>query len=1716
MIMHMITALLLWIHTPRVIAVPPPPPPPEPASVATTPLPDARNPVNSAQSYYSSRSYPWDAQMGSSRDDDGGDVDSAYAETSPPLSVSAQEGAIARRGSRETDGTAALARPRKRSVGGSGGGYNLGSSGSAASVGPRSYAASFDSDDDDGRSDLSWDRRSFDAASVQGAHRHNDDAAAVPPRSVFRWRGVESPSTLSSTGLTVGTAHDRESTNVPSAKSAASRNGGGGGAETPQQHQQRTEGESPALSTRGSRSDSFDVDALDSILQGGATTTTRIANSVGDAPPTRRGSNQSTISCVSAGGTVSSSIDGGETADDVRARSGRNLSRTLLELVSSERVYLSHLYRLVNLYVLPLRGQDTGGAEASGASSARGHVPSTHAGAGNDGAVVFDITPVAPVKKGGTGAWSLRGSTVSPTTTASGLPLIHVAEPPSELGVSPARPSVMHDYAAVGSLLTLSEHERVFSSVEELVPLHVMLLGQLSSAIEGALGKQQQPQSAKATRTGEPPLSQPSPSGFSTLLSTSSASNLRLGGGGGGGATSTSAGKSSGWWQRSGGSSSSSSTTGCATGTTSSSNTGRPVSLPSSLDVSPLVRAATAAAAAAPEPSTPSHLIATAVPAVVAAVGRIFTDFSPFFKMYSRFCAGHGAGGEELRTALEGRPALRSFLQTASSDPASAGQDVFSLLAMPIQRVPRYVLLLRELVKHAQCVMEATPPYTALVRALELVLAAAGKLDAAVAATQNRVAVAAIQRRLRPSPSPSLVAPGREFVRWGAMAKVCRPFKLTEYVFFLFNDVLVYGSGPPGGGGNSSGMTASGGSSETTSSSGGSTAVIEGAGASGVTGGGGGASGGTASSRDISLQLATGPPIKLHQIIQLAGVEDYCASDASAPAAVAAGHESARDRADRHSSGSGGGGAHHSVSELLPFAFTVLGHPKSFIVVARSMADKKAWMASITACVDTLNRKRASFGAAAGHAHTIAAPITAVIPPAMLTQRCPVGSSSAQREGASSATGTIAGTGADAPESVASSSSRPVSAAWSAVSEPTNSSSVSSSSSGTLARAGGGGAAAVAGSNARSSGGGKPTDIAADARARERVQQQQQQQLFHGTLPSRSTSGVVRADEIAAANEYSALDSFVAAPRQSAAATAGGSNLGRGGAGAAASPAPGPGVHADQPSVGASSVAAAAAAAAAAKRGTASLPDIEPLQQSTVPRLRLPLSGSPRTASARFGKSAALPQHQQSPTAALTTRLSSETAASAAGGPRMGALTTGPARGAEFQPFTTSAASAASSGEDANAALWNSTVASGKLAPLKNAPGSAGPTAPAATVAQPWWVPPSVEQSRDPFAVKATVTAPFPATASGTLSSGVHATTATARSAQQAAPPAPADTRQRQQLAAQSAAPPAIGAADSAAAELLALLTGGAGTSPAPPAARQMALKTPAPSAADSQPQYTAAVPRPRLSDAATTGASATPPAVAPGAHTPSLSVGRGSVGSGDGGGGGRHARTASSALSSLSETSSGGGASSQGAGGEPDAFNRRLTSASVTSRMMSPLDFEPHIGSLQSGSAESTAAMGLFRAGPAPVAGTITAAAENSSSSSASALPNRLSLPPSLKPPAAQSSAVGVLASGPKVLGVPPSRAPSMSLSRPAPASSAAAAPADQDLVALLEAAAASTLRGKPDVAAAKTASAPGVDSSAPRTQAPAATGSAGNQSKRRLSTVRVDDPFADLLEHL
>lgn len=80
-------------------------------------------------------------------------------------------------------------------------------------------------------------------------------------------------------------------------------------------------------------------------------------------------------------------------------------------------------------------------------------------------------------------------------------------------------------------------------------------------------------------------------------------------------------------------------------------------------------------------------------------VGGVFLRYAPFLKMYSQYCTGYSKSNETLKKSLKRLP-VSDFLTTACRHPDCNQPDLQSFLIQPVQRLPRIVLLLGDLLKH--------------------------------------------------------------------------------------------------------------------------------------------------------------------------------------------------------------------------------------------------------------------------------------------------------------------------------------------------------------------------------------------------------------------------------------------------------------------------------------------------------------------------------------------------------------------------------------------------------------------------------------------------------------------------------------------------------------------------------------------------------------------------------------------------------------------------------------------------------------------------------------------------------------------------------------------------------------------------------------------------------------------------------------------------------
>jgi len=186
-------------------------------------------------------------------------------------------------------------------------------------------------------------------------------------------------------------------------------------------------------------------------------------------------------------------------------------------------------------------------------------------------------------------------------------------------------------------------------------------------------------------------------------------------------------------------------------------------------------------------------------------IGGVFVRLAPFLKMYAPYTSSFKAAQEMLAThnveALEQAAVARGV------------PVIGSLLIMPVQRIPRYVLLLTDLKKKTPA---AHPDYKLIKDALDKVSRVATAVNEQMRASEMDAKVLAIQNSLWSASGsvPELVAPQRKFVREGPVAKVRqngtlkrnfvrhrrrRVDKATDAMqyLFCFNDIVVYTTKSP-------------------------------------------------------------------------------------------------------------------------------------------------------------------------------------------------------------------------------------------------------------------------------------------------------------------------------------------------------------------------------------------------------------------------------------------------------------------------------------------------------------------------------------------------------------------------------------------------------------------------------------------------------------------------------------------------------------------------------------------------------------------------------------------------------------------------------------------------------------------------------------------------------------------------------------------------------
>jgi hypothetical protein len=170
-----------------------------------------------------------------------------------------------------------------------------------------------------------------------------------------------------------------------------------------------------------------------------------------------------------------------------------------------------------------------------------------------------------------------------------------------------------------------------------------------------------------------------------------------------------------------------------------------------------------------------------------SCIGDIFEKITKFLKVYTTYCNNYNRAIEMVDTLRKSNSAFKEFLIKGRQDPRCKELEFLDLLVLPIQRIPRYVMLLEDLLR---CTPESHKDYELLKKSLNLMKDVANYVNERKRENENLQAVLQIQSVL--INYSNLAKPARRYIDEGPLILLDpQSNKKKQLYFFLFNDLLL-------------------------------------------------------------------------------------------------------------------------------------------------------------------------------------------------------------------------------------------------------------------------------------------------------------------------------------------------------------------------------------------------------------------------------------------------------------------------------------------------------------------------------------------------------------------------------------------------------------------------------------------------------------------------------------------------------------------------------------------------------------------------------------------------------------------------------------------------------------------------------------------------------------------------------------------------------------
>ncbi|XP_061773946.1 FYVE, RhoGEF and PH domain-containing protein 4a isoform X7 [Nerophis ophidion] len=169
-------------------------------------------------------------------------------------------------------------------------------------------------------------------------------------------------------------------------------------------------------------------------------------------------------------------------------------------------------------------------------------------------------------------------------------------------------------------------------------------------------------------------------------------------------------------------------------------------------------------------------------------IGDILQKLTPFLKMYAEYVKNFDKAMELLKQWTDRSPQFKAIIQEIQSQEVCGSLTLQHHMLEPVQRVPRYEMLLKDYLKKLP---QDDPDRRDSEKSLEIIATAATHSNSAIRKSENLKKLMEIYEML--GEEEDIVNPSNEFIKEGHILKLAaRNTSAMERYLFLFNNMLLY------------------------------------------------------------------------------------------------------------------------------------------------------------------------------------------------------------------------------------------------------------------------------------------------------------------------------------------------------------------------------------------------------------------------------------------------------------------------------------------------------------------------------------------------------------------------------------------------------------------------------------------------------------------------------------------------------------------------------------------------------------------------------------------------------------------------------------------------------------------------------------------------------------------------------------------------------------